>query len=42
MNSQIVAAVELLLEALQAINDKSTRLLIIEAINALGQITLIE
>ncbi len=42
MDQQIVTAVELLLEALQAINDTSTRLLIVEAINELGQAALIE
>ena len=42
MDQQIVTAVELLLEALQAINDTSTRLLIVEAINELGKVAVIE
>ena len=42
MDRQIVIAVELLLEALQAINDTSTRLLIVNAINELGQSAMLE
>jgi len=42
MDQQIVTAVELLLEALQAINDTPTRLLIVEAINELGLAPVIE
>ena len=42
MDRQIVTAVELLLEALWAINDRPTRMLIVEAINELGQVALIE
>lgn len=38
MNSQIVAAIELLLEAIATIDNKPTRLLIVNAINELGQI----
>jgi len=37
MNSQIVCAIELLLEAMASIDNKSTRLLIVNAINELGQ-----
>ena len=37
MKSNIVKAVELLLKALESVNDQATRLLIIEAINELGK-----
>lgn len=37
MKSNIVRAVELLLKALESVNDQATRLLIIEAINELGK-----
>lgn len=37
VKSNIVKAIELLLKALESVNDKSTRLLIIEAINELGK-----
>ncbi len=37
MKSNVVKAIELLLRALESVNDKSTRLLIIEAINELGK-----
>lgn len=39
MDIEIVTAIELLLEALASIDDKSTRLLIVSAINELGQVS---
>jgi hypothetical protein len=42
MQEQIVRALELLIEALKTINFASSRLLIIEIINELGQSAVIE
>ncbi len=42
MNSQIVAAIELLLEAMASIDNKPSRLLIVNAINELGKVVEVE